>query len=67
MMRIERLSDSRQRMRHEAIGGALAENEALPTGKKLYEVRELPDWKERAQSLETEMDTRELEFSRIAW
>lgn len=66
-MRIDKLSDSGVRMLHEGVQRALAADDSLPAGKKKFEVRELPDWKEWAEQLEAEMDSRGLDYQKIGW
>lgn len=57
-MRVEKLSDSGLGMLHDGVRRGLAEDDGRPAGQKAYEVRELPDWKDWAEQLEAERDTR---------
>ena len=52
---------------HQAIKQALAEDDRLPEGKKVYGVREFPDFRQEADELETELDRRKEKFTRIVW
>ena len=67
-MNFDRFSESGLRMLHDAVRKALDEDDQIPKGQpKQYEVRELPDWKEWADDLETTMSKRGIQHRKINW
>jgi hypothetical protein len=61
-------SDNAIRLMHDAIRDRLAEEDRLPVGAaKTYGVREHDDFKEQADALETEFQSRGVHFTPISW
>lgn len=51
-----------------AIHDRLIEEDAQPPGqRKVYGVREFPDWKQQADELEVELDARGETYTKVPW
>jgi hypothetical protein len=61
------LSEGAIRELYEAIRRALAEDDALPTGRKKYGVREFSDFGLEATVLERVFTDRGMKFEKIKW
>lgn len=66
-MQIDKMSTKGILHLHEAIRKALEADDSRTDGKKDYLVRELPDWKEFADSFENELRNRSEPFNPIVW
>lgn len=62
------MTDDGVRSLHEAIRGALEEDDRIPEGKpKRYGAREFSDFRRTADLFETELERRGLDFEKINW
>ena len=53
---------------HDSIKKAMSADDATPEGQgKPYGVREYPDWKEHADRIEQELDSRDEKYEKIDW
>ncbi len=53
---------------HDSIKKAMSADDATPEGQdKPYGVREYPDWKEHADRIEQELDSRDEQYEKIDW
>jgi hypothetical protein len=52
---------------HKSLREAFDKDEASPKGRKLYGVREFPDWREESEVLEAELTKRGEPFQAIPW
>lgn len=66
-MTISLLTTNSLRALHQAIHRAMAHDDALPLGQKLYLVREYPDWRAQADQIESELSTRRAPYWPLAW
>jgi hypothetical protein len=66
-MHIPGLSDQSLKDLHVLIAEKLAEDDKLPSGKKVCGVREYPDWRRQADAFEGEMRKRKIPFTPIKW
>ena len=66
IMDLNKLSENAIKLLYNAINDALIEDDALST-KKIYGVREYPDFKEFADMLEQIMINRNISFQKIVW
>lgn len=67
-MNIPGYSTNGLKMMHEAIRNALAHDDALPSGQeKIYGVREFADWREQADKIEAELNSRGVTYTKIIW
>lgn len=67
-MNISGLSTHGLLLLHDAISRALAADDAtIPPAQKDFLVREYPDWRIQADSIETELRRREVSFVKLRW
>jgi hypothetical protein len=67
-MNVEQLSTNGLVMLYAAVRDALEVDDNAPEGQaKTYGVRELPDWRRWADSLEHELDRRNAKYIKIRW
>lgn len=52
---------------YEPIREALEVDDTLPDGRKVYGVREFPDWKAWASAIEAELDKRGVKYTKVQW
>jgi hypothetical protein len=64
---IEGLSLNGLKLLHGAIRGALADDDAIKQGPKIYGAREYPDWRETADRIEAELEKRDETFDPLPW
>lgn len=62
-----RTSEGGLRGLHDALRGALAEDDQLPKGAKKYGVREYADFREQSDLMEEVMRERDIDFTPISW
>ncbi len=66
-MKIEGLTTTALRMLHSGLLRAMAEDDALPKGQKLYYIREYADWRSPADRVENELWARGECYVPLAW
>ena len=67
-MNIPGFSTNGLKMMHDGIRNALAHDDALPNGQdKTYGVREYADWRDHGDRIESELNTRGVTYTQIAW
>jgi hypothetical protein len=66
-MNIDQCSTGGLRSLHDGVCTALAEDDALPKGKKAFGVRESQDWREWADAIEGELAKRGKPVPALDW
>jgi hypothetical protein len=66
-MDLSKMSSGGLRSLHDAVRRALAEDDALADGCKIYGVREYPEWRHWNDALEDELKRRRESFKPLGW